>query len=143
MSKESGSGFDYTKRVGDRIYVRGSCYAPYSSNSFNGAEALEIASELVTHANGTSGRGTKVTLTLERDEAEALAAVLNRVGGDRDKSPRGKTAKVAAKLVAAGVERPTFKFEAIAGGLWFLDYDGTPIDPLAKMLAQTVYGWGE
>lgn len=133
----------YVKTEDNRIYVRGSCYANWSINAFSADEALQLAAQLVSAANSVNGSKGAVTVTLARDEAEALAAVLNRVGGDPKDSPRGKTTSVAGKLKTAGVTTPGHKLEAIAGGLWFRNYDGKPINADLRETAERVFGLAE
>lgn len=133
----------YVKTEDGRIYLRGSCYSAWSHNAFSADETLELAAQLVSAANRVNGSKGAVTITLARDEAEALAAVLHRVGGDPKDSPRGKTTSVAGKLKTAGVTTPGYKLETVAGGLWFRDYDGKPINADLRETAETVFGLAE
>lgn len=139
------AGHDYVKTSKGQIYVRGSCFADWSHNAFSPADARRIATMLTDAADRLAPpklpvrRG--VTLTLDTSEAEALAAVLNRVGGDPDKSPRGKTQAVYGRLKDAGVKVPPHKFEVIAGGLWFKNLDGTGLDPITRQWADVLYAY--
>jgi len=64
-----------------------------------------------------------VTLKLSKDEAEALTAVLAKIGGDSHETPRKHTQAVSAALTEAGV-RPfhtgaDHPFNKLSGGLSF------------------------
>lgn len=64
-----------------------------------------------------------VTLKLSKDEAEALTAVLAKIGGDRHETPRRHTEAVSQALTKAGV-RPfhtgvDHPFNNLSGGLSF------------------------
>lgn len=137
------SGREYVKTSGEKIYLRGSCYDMYSSNSFSGYEARQIAGMLVTEADKLDGTSSgPITLTLDRCEAEALASVLHRVGGDARVSPRAKVKAINERLTKAGVKpQPSHKFECVAGGLWFKSYTGRGADAYTKMLAETIYAF--
>lgn len=137
-------GRTYVKSEGDRIFVRGSAFANWSHNAFSASEAREIAKMLTDAADRIERplpSRTTVPLTLWRDEAEALAAVLHRVGGDPDKSPRGKTQAVYNRLKDAGVRVPPHKFQTVAGGLWFKNLDGSGTDPLTLLAASVLYDY--
>lgn len=73
------------------------------------------------------------TLTLTADEAETLAAIAYRTGGDPDTSPRKHVASVGAALSAAGVRQPGNRYDDVhpeelvdntytGGGIRFEDY---------------------
>ena len=81
-----------------------------------------------------------VKLTLTDSEAEALAAVLYRVGGDPAVSSRGKTQAISAKLRSAGVKIGSHKFEVVGRALWFKPDDGSEIDPTVKLYAELLSG---
>lgn len=135
------TGEDHVRRSGRRIFVSSDgSYRPECA--FTPSEARTVAKRLVSEADAADGKASNgITLTLERGEAEALAAVLNRVGGNADTSPRGKTQAIYRRLTDAGVKVPKFKFENLAGGLWFKNYDGSGTDPLTRSYAEMFYAF--
>lgn len=137
-----GSGFTgegYVRRSGKRIFVTSSCF-DNPQTAFTPHEARVVADRLVAEADAAEEvtATSAVTVRLARDEAEALAAVLGRVGGDPRTSPRGKTAATLARLTAAGVKPADCKFETVAGGLWFKDYDGRGATEATKLFAELI-----
>lgn len=68
---------------------------------------------------------TRYVLELSEDEADALVAVLGRVGGVRDNSPRKHTEAVYAALAEhVGRSIDTHANKLLGhGNVWFSDYD--------------------
>lgn len=52
-----------------------------------------------------------ITLELTMEEAQALAAVLSKVGGSVSHTRRGKTNDIECALLAAGVKSVTYDLE--------------------------------
>lgn len=69
--------------------------------------------------------GAGVVLTLTELEAETLAAILGKIGGSSETSPRGYASRIAVKLSTAGFyyDRNYQIYSALQGGLSF---DGLP-----------------
>lgn len=59
-----------------------------------------------------------IELILTRKEADALMAVIYRVGGDPDTTPRGQLNAVLKAMAGAGIPAPK-NYDNVTGTLWF------------------------
>lgn len=123
----------------ENVYLGVRAYASYADASLSPAKARKLAKKLRRAADEVDG-GAQVTfddvkesflpasyymLDLTQAEAETLAVILYRVGGQPDSTPRGYVDTVRAKLSSLGLDaevlnrRPQFAMEAHAASLYF------------------------
>jgi hypothetical protein len=112
-------GFEYVKRDGAYIKVRGSAFANWDDNAFTPADAKKLAARIMELANQSS----RVTVELSRDEAEVIMWLVYRCGGTPDNSPRKYTLAVLKKLAALGVTKPEYKTQSYVS-IYFDEFGG-------------------
>lgn len=66
----------------------------------------------------------EVTLTLSKDEAETLRALLDHVGGSHSRSRRKHTSAISGALSRAGVILPYYELHENQRSIWFADQVG-------------------
>lgn len=64
-----------------------------------------------------------ITLNITNDEAKALVAILNRVGGSRTNSPRKHADSLLHRLEDAHVPDTNYDCIFLARNLYFKDFD--------------------
>lgn len=94
--------------VGDVIEMVVSDGDAEAGHVYSPAKARKLAKKLNRAADAIDQPAPRAdwcyTLTLTEDEAETLAVILHKVGGDPDTTPRAHANTVRAKLAALGLD---------------------------------------